>query len=96
MLQARKALSALKGIVKLQAVVRGELLRCRIAKNLASMYLSSKSLLEKPHHYRAPTLLDYLNYSEKRRNLRVKEGIKSEELRVNEEDSALFCMILLA
>ncbi|XP_073067261.1 protein IQ-DOMAIN 12 isoform X3 [Primulina eburnea] len=74
---ARKALSALKGIVKLQAVVRGELVRCGIAKNLASMQL------EKPHHRRAPTLLDYLNYSEKRRNLRGKEGIKSEELRLH-------------
>ncbi|XP_073158098.1 protein IQ-DOMAIN 12 [Henckelia pumila] len=80
---ARKALSALKGIVKLQAVVRGELVRRRIVKNLASMYLASKSQSEKPHHYRAPTLLDYLNYSEKRRNLMGKEGIKSEEQRLH-------------
>ncbi|KZV18300.1 protein IQ-DOMAIN 14-like [Dorcoceras hygrometricum] len=82
--KARKALSALKGIVKLQAVVRGELVRCRLVKNLASRYLSAKSQLERPHHSRAPYLLDCLKYSEKRRSHSGKEGIISEELRERE------------
>ncbi|KAL3632515.1 Protein of unknown function (DUF4005) [Castilleja foliolosa] len=65
---ARKALSALKGIVKLQAVVRGELVRRRV----------SKSLTQVPQKW-APTLLDYLNQGERRHSLSRKNEIKSEE-----------------
>ncbi|KAI3446518.1 hypothetical protein Pfo_003183 [Paulownia fortunei] len=79
---ARKALSALKGIVKLQAVVRGELLRSSVVKKLASMCLFSKA---QPlvHRKRVPTLLEYLSHGEKRHSLSQKEGLKSEELKLH-------------
>ncbi|KAL8489460.1 hypothetical protein ACS0TY_025379 [Phlomoides rotata] len=67
---ARKALSALKGLVKLQAVVRGELVRRRVVRTT------------RVHQRRVPTLLDYLNQSEKRNSLSQREGTKSEELRL--------------
>ncbi|KAI3471634.1 hypothetical protein Pfo_028284 [Paulownia fortunei] len=78
---ARKALSALKGLVKLQAVVRGELVRRSVVKTLPSMSLFSKSRPQ-VHRKSVPTLLDYLNQGEKRHSLSQKEGIKSEEPRL--------------
>lgn len=73
LMQGRKALSALKGLVKLQAVIRGELVRRVVAKKLLSM----------AEERRVPTLLECLNHSESRHSLSRKEGYKSEELRVS-------------
>ncbi|PIN10481.1 hypothetical protein CDL12_16932 [Handroanthus impetiginosus] len=78
---ARKALKALKGIVKLQAVIRGELVRRSIAKKLASTYFLEK-LQPLVHRRRVPTLLDYLSHGEKGHNLSQKEKLKSEELKL--------------
>ncbi|KAL3819749.1 hypothetical protein ACJIZ3_005654 [Penstemon smallii] len=66
---ARKALSALRGIVKLQAVIRGELLRRRFIRKLASISLFLKP---KPQ----VTLLDYLKNRETRDNLGRNEELK--------------------
>ncbi|KAK4392502.1 protein IQ-DOMAIN 14 [Sesamum angolense] len=76
---ARKALSALKGIVKLQAVVRGELVRRRVIKKLASFSLFSKEHHQLVHRRRFRTLHDYFTYGENRHS--QKEGLKSEELK---------------
>ncbi|KAK6149109.1 hypothetical protein DH2020_016634 [Rehmannia glutinosa] len=76
--EQRKPLSALKGLVKLQAVVRGELVRRRVVKTLPSVFLLSKSQTQ-VHRKRVPTLLDYLNQGERRHSLSQKETIKSEE-----------------
>ncbi|GFP92905.1 protein iq-domain 31 [Phtheirospermum japonicum] len=51
---ARKALSALKGIVKLQAVVRGELVRKRVVKKLASISFLAKAQPLLVHRNRVP------------------------------------------
>ncbi|KAL2225995.1 protein IQ-DOMAIN 14 [Sesamum indicum] len=75
---ARKALSALKGIVKLQAVVRGELTRRSVVKTLSSMFLLTKAQPQLRQSDVRP-LLDYLNHGEKRHSLSQKEGVKSEE-----------------
>lgn len=66
-------MSALKGLVKLQAVIRGELVRRIVVKKLKSM----------AEERRVPTLLECLNQSERRHSLSRKEGYKSEELRVS-------------
>ncbi|KAL0339712.1 UNVERIFIED_CONTAM: protein IQ-DOMAIN 14 [Sesamum radiatum] len=75
---ARKALSALKGIVKLQAVVRGELTRRSVVKTLSSMFLLTKAQPQLRQRDVRP-LLDYLNHGEKRPSLSQKEGVKPEE-----------------
>ncbi|KAL0383499.1 UNVERIFIED_CONTAM: protein IQ-DOMAIN 31 [Sesamum calycinum] len=75
---ARKALSALKGIVKLQAVVRGELSRRSVVKTLSSMFLLTKAQPQLRQRDVRP-LLDYLNHGEKRPSLSQKEGVKPEE-----------------
>ncbi|KAL7138422.1 hypothetical protein ABFS83_10G162500 [Erythranthe nasuta] len=77
---ARKALSALKGIVKLQAVVRGQLARRRVV--IIKTHL-------RVHRRRVPTLLDYLNHGEKRLSLGQREGTKSEELTYKNWDLSL-------
>ncbi|KAL7097826.1 hypothetical protein ACP275_10G167300 [Erythranthe tilingii] len=77
---ARKALSALKGIVKLQAVVRGQLARRRVVVIKTHLRV---------HRRRVPTLLDYLNHGEKRLSLGQREGTKSEELTYKNWDLSL-------
>ncbi|XP_012828045.1 PREDICTED: protein IQ-DOMAIN 14 isoform X1 [Erythranthe guttata] len=79
-MQARKALSALKGIVKLQAVVRGQLARRRVVVIKTHLRV---------HRRRVPTLLDYLNHGEKRLSLGQREGTKSEELTYKNWDLSL-------
>lgn len=81
-------MGALKGIVILQAVVRGELARKHIIRRLAAMSLLSKP---KPHvrKERVLTLFDYLNHGETRHCLGHEECNKPEEARVSEE--AAFC-----
>ncbi|KAK4412908.1 protein IQ-DOMAIN 14 [Sesamum alatum] len=78
---ARKALSALKGIVKLQAVVRGDLNRRTGVKTLSSMSLLSKAQPQLRQRD-ARNLLDYLNHGEKRQSLSQKEGVNSEEVKL--------------
>lgn len=72
---ARKALSALKGLVKLQAVVRGELVRRNVVKKLPSMALLAE-LRPRADQKRVPTLLEYLNQSENRHSLSRKEEMR--------------------
>lgn len=82
-MQARKALSALKGLVKFQAVIRGELVRRSVLRKLSSMALLTDSMNPWDEKKRVQTLLECLSQSESRHSLSRKEGIKSEEIRVS-------------
>ncbi|CAA0829849.1 Unknown protein [Striga hermonthica] len=81
---ARKALSALKGIVKLQAVVRGELVRKKILKKLAYISLFSKArpLLDL-HRARVRPMVDNLCHMKRRHSFVVNEGFKSKEFKLH-------------
>ncbi|XP_057784630.1 protein IQ-DOMAIN 12 isoform X2 [Salvia miltiorrhiza] len=79
---ARKALSALRGLVKLQAVIRGELVRRSVVRKLSSMAFLADLKKPRAEKKRVPTLLECLSQSESRHSLGRKEGIKSEEMRL--------------
>ncbi|KAG6427110.1 hypothetical protein SASPL_111350 [Salvia splendens] len=79
---ARKALSALKGLVKFQAVIRGELVRRSVVRKLSSMALLTDLKNPLAEKKRVRTLLECLSQSESRHSLSRKEGIKSEEIRL--------------
>lgn len=84
LLQARKALNALKGLVKLQAVVRGELVRRRVVQKLRR--ISSLAKTESQQHQMAlPTLNQYHDHDQKKQSFSLKEVIRSEELKVCEQ-----------
>lgn len=78
-MQAKKALNALKGVVKLQAVIRGELVRHRVAKSLPSNDLLLNMQSQVPKR-KVLTLLEHLNHGQK-------EGSKSQELQVSKANS---------
>lgn len=80
-MQARKALSALKGLVKIQAVIRGEIVRCRLAAILKRMLPFPNSLLH-VQLLRAP-ILDENHYDNQKKLLMSQNDItKSHELKV--------------
>ncbi|XP_049354085.1 protein IQ-DOMAIN 12 isoform X2 [Solanum verrucosum] len=62
---ARKALSALKGLVKLQAVIRGELVRRRLVAKLKFM-LPFQMPKPRVYHIRVPTVEEYYESIEKK------------------------------
>ncbi|KAJ8562772.1 hypothetical protein K7X08_031224 [Anisodus acutangulus] len=78
---ARKALSALKGLVKLQAVIRGELVRRRLVAKLKFM-LPFQVLKPRVYHIRVPTVEEYYESIEKKLDDSSKEGVKSDELKL--------------
>lgn len=75
---ARKALSALRGVVKLQAVVRGELVRRRVVEALPMKCFLSNARLQVQRRM-VPPLYDYLNRSDEKINCVNRS--KFEELR---------------
>ncbi|TMW85398.1 hypothetical protein EJD97_023230 [Solanum chilense] len=78
---ARKALSALKGLVKLQAVIRGELVRRRLVAKLKFM-LPFQMSKPKVYHIRVPTVEEYYESIEKKLDDSSKESVKSNEFKL--------------
>ncbi|KAM3338370.1 protein IQ-DOMAIN 12 [Capsicum galapagoense] len=78
---ARKALSALKGLVKLQAVIRGELVRRRLVAKLKYM-LPFQMPKPRVYHIRVPTVEEYYESIEKKLDDSSKETVKSNELQL--------------
>lgn len=77
---ARKALNALKGLVKLQAVIRGELARRRLVAKLKFM-LPFQMPKPRVYHIRVPTVEEYYESIEKKLSDSMKETVKSNELK---------------
>lgn len=69
--------------MKLQAVIRGVLVRRSVVRKLSSMTLLADLKKPRAEKRREPTLLECLSQSESRHSLSRKEGVKSEELRVS-------------
>lgn len=80
-LQARKALSAMKGLVKLQAVIRGELVRRRLVAKLKCM-LPFQMSKPRVYHIRVPTIEEYYESIERKLDSSPKGSVKSNELKV--------------
>ncbi|XP_060183568.1 protein IQ-DOMAIN 12 [Lycium barbarum] len=78
---ARKALSALKGLVKLQAVIRGELVRQRLVAKLKFM-LPFQTPKPRVYHIRVPTVEEYYESIEKKLDDSSKESVESNELKL--------------
>lgn len=78
---ARKALNALKGLVKLQAVIRGELARRRLVAKLKFM-LPFQMPKPRVYHIRVPTVEEYYESIEKKLSDSMKETVKSNELKL--------------
>ncbi|XP_051149394.1 protein IQ-DOMAIN 12 [Andrographis paniculata] len=77
---AKKALNALKGLVKLQAVIRGELIRRTVVRKMPSMSWILKQQSQ-VHKKRIQTPFDHLNHGTKRNNVNKKEACQYEEFR---------------
>ncbi|XP_055831814.1 protein IQ-DOMAIN 12-like [Solanum dulcamara] len=79
---AKKALSAIKGLVKLQAVIRGEIVRRRLIAKLKFML----PLHQKPNtrvcQIKLPTLEDYHDNNDKKLINSPREIMKSKELKL--------------
>ncbi|KAJ8565097.1 hypothetical protein K7X08_001557 [Anisodus acutangulus] len=78
---ARKALSALKGLVKLQAVIRGELARRRLVAKLKFM-LPFQMPKPRVYHIRVPTVEEYYESIGKKLDDSSKGNVKSNELKL--------------
>lgn len=78
---ARKALSAMKGLVKLQAVIRGELVRRRLVAKLKYM-LPFQMPKPRVYHIRVPTVEEYYESIEKKLDDSLKESVKSNEFKL--------------
>ncbi|KAK4378020.1 hypothetical protein RND71_004316 [Anisodus tanguticus] len=78
---AKKALSALKGLVKLQAVIRGEIVRKRLIAKLKCMLPLQKSKT-RVYQIRLPTSEDYHNNNDKKLINSPSECMKSRELKL--------------
>ncbi|XP_016495806.1 protein IQ-DOMAIN 12 isoform X2 [Nicotiana tabacum] len=78
---ARKALSAMKGLVKLQAVIRGELVRRRLVAKLKCM-LPFQMSKPRVYHIRVPTIEEYYESIERKLDSSPKGSVKSNELKL--------------
>ncbi|XP_009772962.1 protein IQ-DOMAIN 12-like [Nicotiana sylvestris] len=78
---ARKALSALKGLVKLQAVIRGEIVRRRLIARL-NFLLPLQKPKARVYQIRLPTFEDYHDYSDKKLINSPNESMKSNGLKL--------------
>ncbi|KAL3339175.1 hypothetical protein AABB24_028020 [Solanum stoloniferum] len=78
---ARKALSALKGLVKLQSVIRGELVRRRLVAKLKFM-LPFQMPKPRVYHIRVPTVEEYYESIEKKLDDSSKESVNSNEFKL--------------
>ncbi|OIS98973.1 PREDICTED: protein IQ-DOMAIN 14-like [Nicotiana attenuata] len=78
---AKKALSAMKGLVKLQAVIRGELVRRRLVAKLKCM-LPFQMSKPRVYHIRVPTVEEYYESIEKKLDGSPKGSVNSNELKL--------------
>ncbi|XP_060177451.1 protein IQ-DOMAIN 12-like [Lycium barbarum] len=78
---AKKALSALKGLVKLQAVIRGEIVRKRLTAKLKCMLPLQKSKT-RVYQIRLPYFEDYHDNNDKKLINSPRESMKSKDLKL--------------
>ncbi|XP_055808193.1 protein IQ-DOMAIN 12-like [Solanum dulcamara] len=79
---AKKALSALKGLVKLQAVIRGEIVRGRLVAKLKFMLPLNQKPKTRVYQIKLPTLEDYHDNNDKKLINSPREIMKSKELKL--------------
>lgn len=79
---AKKALSALKGLVKLQAVIRGEIVRRRLVAKLKFMLPLHQKSKTRMHQIGLPTFEDYHDNNDKKLINNPREIMKSKELKL--------------
>lgn len=78
-MQAKKALRALKGVVKLQAVIRGEIVRRRLNAKLKFMLPLHQKSKSRVNQIRVPTFEDH---HDKKLINSPREIMKAKELKV--------------